>query len=102
MKSKYLLPLVLLMISMLSSCYSPIPLIGTFNSRKPYQPHVDLILEHEGCKVYRFYDMDNYVYFTNCAGDVTAIKDDSTKMRVTNHVRITNDTLEENIKEDLR
>lgn len=26
---------------------------------------VDLILEHDGCKVYRFFDTD-FVYFTKC------------------------------------
>ncbi|MPM50481.1 hypothetical protein SDC9_97222 [bioreactor metagenome] len=52
---------------------------------------VDYLFEHDGCKVYRFYDRGNYVYFTNCRGDVTSIKNDSTAERVTNSVRITYD-----------
>lgn len=40
---------------------------------------VDYLFDHEGCKVYRFRDNGNYVYFTNCTGDVTSIKNDSTK-----------------------
>lgn len=52
---------------------------------------VDYLFEHDGCKVYRFYDMGHYVYFTNCRGEVTNIKNDSTAERVTNSVRITYD-----------
>lgn len=48
---------------------------------------VDYLFEHEGCKVYRFHDMGHYVYFTNCAGDVTSIKKDSTEDRVINQIR---------------
>ncbi len=43
--------------------------------------NVQYLFEHDGCKVYRFMDMGNYVYFTNCTGDVTAIKNDSTRLR---------------------
>ncbi|HAC72194.1 hypothetical protein SDC9_111108 [bioreactor metagenome] len=52
---------------------------------------VDYLFEHDGCKVYRFYDRGQYVYFTNCQGEVTSIKNDSTAARVTNSVRITYD-----------
>ena len=48
---------------------------------------VDYLFEHAGCKVYRFQDMGHYVYFTNCVGDVTSIKKDSTEDRVTNQIR---------------
>ncbi len=48
---------------------------------------VDYLFEHDGCKVYRFQDMGHYVYFTNCAGDVTSIKKDSTEARVINKIR---------------
>jgi len=48
---------------------------------------VDYLFEHEGCKVYRFQDMGHYVYFTNCAGEVTSIKKDSTETRVINQIR---------------
>ncbi len=47
---------------------------------------VEYLFEHDGCKVYRFEDKGNYVYFTNCQGDVTSIKNDSTSTRVTNRV----------------
>jgi len=48
---------------------------------------VDYLFEHDGCKVYRFYDMGNYVYFTNCSGEVTSISSDSTEQRVQTVIR---------------
>ena len=27
---------------------------------------VDLVLEHDGCKVYRFSDVGDFIYFTRC------------------------------------
>jgi len=41
---------------------------------------VEYLFEHEGCKVYRFYDRGNYVYFTNCNGE-TVVQTDSTELR---------------------
>ena len=41
---------------------------------------IGLLFEHDGIKVYRFFDMGNYVYFTT-RGDVTSIKNDSTGER---------------------
>lgn len=43
---------------------------------------VDYLFEHEGCKVYRFEDRGNYVYFTNRTGEVTGISADSSNQRV--------------------
>lgn len=40
---------------------------------------VEYLFEHDGCKVYRFMDMGNYIYFTNCQGDVTSIENDSVR-----------------------
>ena len=50
---------------------------------------VDYLFEHDGCKVYRFHDMGHWVYFTNCQGEVIAIRNDSIRHRVRNSVRIT-------------
>ncbi len=41
---------------------------------------VSYLFEHDGVKVYRFYDRGNYVYFTT-RGETTAIKNDSTHER---------------------
>lgn len=45
---------------------------------------VQFLFEHEGCKVYRFSDAGNLVYFTNCNGetirfDSTAVLRNTTK-----------------------
>ena len=58
-----------------NSCAS-IPLkIGESENNSTYT--VSYLFEHDGCKVYRFYDKGNYVYFTT-RGDVTSITNDST------------------------
>lgn len=43
---------------------------------------VSYLFEHDGCRVYRFYDTwsSSYVYFTT-GGDATSIKNDSTHRR---------------------
>lgn len=61
----------------LSSCASPIYSKPAENNTD-YK--VDYLFEHDGCKVYRFYDRGNYVYFTNCTGNVTAVTSDSTRV----------------------
>lgn len=68
----------LFIIAGLSSCAS-IPLqVGESENNSTYT--VSYLFEHDGCKVYRFYDRGNYVYFTT-RGDVTSIKNDSTTKR---------------------
>jgi hypothetical protein len=49
-------------------------------------PHyeVSYLFEFDGCKVYRFYDNCNYVYFTNCSGEAISISSDSTEVRSAN------------------
>jgi len=62
------------------SCGS-VPLVeGPSTNNSTY--NVSYLFEHDGIKVYRFYDKGNYVYFTNCTGDMTAIENDSTGNRV--------------------
>ncbi|MCU4155433.1 DUF4884 domain-containing protein [Carboxylicivirga sp. A043] len=46
---------------------------------------ISYLFEHDGCKVYRFYDDGRYVYFTTINSDVTVIPNDSTV--ITNTVR---------------
>ena len=63
----------------LASCYTGIPLkSGKSENNRTYE--VSYLFEHDGIKVYRFFDMGNYVYFTT-RGDVTSIKNDSTRER---------------------
>ena len=87
MKSANRVILVAIFSVILFSCVSTRNPVATSlpDNNKSYK--VDYLFEHEGCKVYRFWDMGNYVYFTNCVGEVTSIANDSTSTRVTNIVR---------------
>ena len=72
----------------ITACYTSIPLkVGESENNTTYQ--VSYLFEHDGCKVYRFYDRGNYVYVTT-RGDVTSIKNDSTQER---RVTIYRDTI---------
>jgi len=68
------------MLAVLScSCYTSMPLKREkANNNETYDVHY--LFEHEGCKVYRFYDHGEYIYFTNCNGE-TIRKTDSTTIR---------------------
>jgi len=81
---KTVIKISLLMVTMLGgySCsVVHIPLESTKAvNNKTYT--VEYLFEHDGCKVYRFMDGGHFVYFTNCKGDVTSIKNDSTQVRV--------------------
>lgn len=78
-----ILPVILLFL--VSGCATQIPLHeGKSQNNKTYE--VDYLFEHDGCKVYRFYDRGNYVYFTNCRGE-TIVKTDSTEVRNTIKVK---------------
>jgi hypothetical protein len=74
-------------ISSLTSCMTGKP-VASFTPENNKTYHVHYLFEHEGCKVYRFYDFGNYVYFTNCKGDVSSISKDSTEVRVINSVKV--------------
>lgn len=81
MKKLPLLSIICVLVLNLLSCSTGIPVAKQVpQNNDTYQ--VDYLFEHDGCKVYRFRDKDNYVYFTNCTGDVTAISKDSTATRV--------------------
>ena len=73
--------LLLLIPAMATGCATQIPLKEEKSqNNKTYE--VDYLFEHDGCKVYRFYDRGNYVYFTNCRGEAI-VKTDSTEIRNT-------------------
>ena len=61
----------------IASCGIGIPLQnGHSQNNSTYE--VSYLFEHDGCKVYRFYDRGNYVYFTT-RGEVTSVQSDSTR-----------------------
>lgn len=81
---KILLPAIIAI--NLISCRSQVPISKiTPDNNKTYR--VEYLFEHDGCKVYRFYDLGHYVYFTNCNGEVISTKKDSTGTSVVNVVR---------------
>lgn len=93
MKKVFLFAVICLLIS-LAGCYSQRPIAEQIpQNNKTYK--IEYLFEHEGCKVYRFHDMGNWIYFTNCGGDVTAISNDSTATSVRT---LGNNRYTENIK----
>ncbi len=71
---------------LLSSCITNRPIQKVKPANNPSYD-VEYLFDYDGCKVYRFYDMGNYVYFTNCSGQVTSISNDSTAKRNTNYIK---------------
>lgn len=65
----------------LASCTlsRPIATAPTENNRT-YK--VDYLFEHDGVKVYRFWDYGGYVYFTSRGDGVTAVRSDSARTTV--------------------
>jgi hypothetical protein len=86
MKTLFKSLLILIVCSEFLSCTRQIPVSKVSpENNKTYQ--VDFLFEHDGCKVYRFHDLGNVVYFTNCNGDVASIKSDSTEKRTINVIK---------------
>jgi hypothetical protein len=56
---------------------------GPPQNNKDYK--VAYLFEHDGCKVYRFQDFSNYVYFTNCNGQVIMTTDST---QTTNQINV--------------
>lgn len=83
MKTIFKSLLILIVICESLSCTRQIPITKVIpENNKTYK--VDFLFEYDGCKVYRFQDYGYPVYFTNCNGEVTSIKSDSTKTRIIN------------------
>jgi len=86
MKTLFKLSLILMVSSGFLSCNRHIPVSSVApENNKTYTVH--FLFEHDGCKVYRFNDYGNLVYFTNCNGNVTSIRSDSTEIRTLNVIR---------------
>jgi hypothetical protein len=69
------------MAALLNACYVQVP-ISNAPSQNNQTYEVAYLFEHDGCKVYRFRDQGNWVYFTNCSGEATTMKNDTTSFRV--------------------
>ena len=80
---KQFLPIVLIL--PFTSCIYGEPLHkGAADNNNTYR--VEYLFEHEGCKVYRFYDYGRYIYYTNCNGQTIATTD-STAVYSSNHTK---------------
>lgn len=90
MKTKTVFILLTISAITLSSCFTNRPVARyTPVDNKTYS--VAYLFEHDGCKVYRFNDLNNTVYFTNCRSDVISITSDSTQTRTVNRVELKTD-----------
>jgi len=70
-----------------SSCHTRMPISQERPINNPTY-EVAYLFEHDGCKVYRFRDSGNYVYFTNCNGSTTSVVNDSTRVDSINQLKI--------------
>ncbi len=80
MKRKHLLAILCVpALCCLTSCFAERSVSVSRAQNNPDYT-IDYLFEHDGCRVYRFYDLwsGSYVYFTT-QGDVTAIPNDSTR-----------------------
>ncbi len=78
---KYSMPsLLCLLLTGAYSCTIQQEPISTQVPRNNNTYEVEYLFEHEGCKVYRFVDGGQRVYFTNCRGETVAVTD-STQIR---------------------
>lgn len=69
------------MLFFFSSCGVQVPL-ATTNPANNTTYTIEYLFEHDGCKVYRFFDMGHYVYFTNCNNCTTSVVNDSVQINV--------------------
>lgn len=76
---------LILLCFLLASCFTRPVARQVAHNNAGYQ--IDYLFEHDGCKVYRFYDIGQYVYFTNCSGYVAAhSKDSSGQKKIVNAI----------------
>ncbi len=81
MKTITLLASILASVLILQSCSSTRMPVSSHIPENNQNYVVDFLFEHDGCRVYRFYDRGNYVYFTNCFSDINSVVNDSTVIR---------------------
>lgn len=79
--------LIFLMCLVLSSCEKE-PLSRTATNNSEF--HVDFLFEKDGCKVYRFRDAGEPVYFTDCRGKASYTYEESDEQQTSHHVETVN------------
>jgi hypothetical protein len=86
MKSLISISLTAIVLFSLLSCRTSVPITQQkAENNRTYD--IDYLFEHDGCKVYRFRDNGEYVYFTNCTGQVSTSRGDSSKTQTVNLVK---------------
>ena len=78
MKTIILSAIILASVFILQSCSTINTAVSSHIPENNQNYVVDFLFEHDGCRVYRFYDRGNNVYFTNCFGNVNSVVNDST------------------------
>jgi Domain of unknown function (DUF4884) len=78
--SKYLFIAFCILFS-LESCRSVEVPISTQRASNNNTYKISFLFEHDGCKVYRFEDGGQLIYFTSCNGETTKLQTDSTGTR---------------------
>ncbi len=63
---------------MFTGCHVYQPL-QTMPAQNNHTYNVDYLFEHDGVRVYKFYDGGRYVYFTSPGSVVTSVQSDSAK-----------------------
>lgn len=63
------------------------------NAERIESHSVELLFEKDGCKVYRFEDRDNDIYFTDCRGK-TEYERTVHRGKIVTHERVQNETVE--------
>ncbi|MGA2886295.1 MAG: DUF4884 domain-containing protein [Halobacteriota archaeon] len=86
--TRVVLPLALLA-SLVACEKDPVAHVQTDNKNIS----VDLLFEHNGCTVYRFWDMGEPIYYSNCGGSTqTSWRERHGKTTVAKNVSVSNDT----------
>lgn len=82
MKADRILMVVIpLLLFTMSSCFQRPITVSKAKNNETYT--IYYLFEHDGCKVYRFNDQGNDVYFTSCNGEVSYKKDSITVIKNT-------------------
>lgn len=85
---KFYFPLILLAAALAMGSCSQLP-ISTSEPINNNTYTVDYLFDHDGCKVYRFYDKGKHVYFVNCKESFSTISPDSVQSGNINAISIT-------------
>jgi hypothetical protein len=83
LKKNQMLKLLFFLSILLSSCKIVIqkPINEQLaKNNKDYK--IQYLFAHDGCKLYKFSDGSNWIYFSNCNGDTTYIEGDTITLEV--------------------